>query len=84
MAISPQWEYLTVLVAPELLDYEELHPKSVNGQELKNWKKIDMNSFLSQLGADHWEMTASISVPSYQAGEARAGASYLFFKRIRP
>ena len=53
MSLSPQWEYLAVLVSPEVLDYEEIHPKAVNGQELKNWKKIDLNTFLSQLGADH-------------------------------
>jgi len=62
MPVSSQWEYLTVLVSTELLDYEELHPKSVNGQELKSWKKIDLNTFLSQLGADHWEMTGTISI----------------------
>ncbi len=81
MSVSPQWEYLTVLVSPEILDYEELHPKSVNGQELKNWKKIDLNTFLSQLGAEHWEMTGTISI---SIEEDRAGVSYLFFKRIKP
>ena len=81
MSFSPQWEYLTVLVSPEFLDYEEIHPKSVNGQELKNWKKIDLNTFLSQLGADHWEMTGTISI---SAGEHRAKANYLFFKRVKP
>ena len=81
MISSPQWEYLTVLVAPELLDYEEIHPKSVNGQELKNWKNIDLSTFLSQLGAEHWEMTGTISI---SVNEARVGTSYLFFKRIKP
>jgi hypothetical protein len=81
MPVSPQWEYLTVLVSTELLDYKELHPKSINGQELESWKKIDLNTFLSQLGADHWEMTGTISI---SAGEHRAGANYLFFKRIKP
>jgi len=81
MAVSPQWEYLTVLVSTELLDYEEFHPKSVNGQELENWKKIDLNTFLSQLGADYWEMTGTISI---SAGEHRARANYLFFKRVKP
>ena len=80
MSFSPQWEYLTVLVSPEFLDYEEIHPKSVNGQELENWKKIDLNTFLSQLGADHWEMTGTIVISS---GE-RKEANYLFFKRIKP
>jgi hypothetical protein len=80
MSLNPQWEYLTVLVSPEFLDYEELHPKSVNGQELKNWKKIDLHTFLSQLGADHWEMTCTISIP---IGEARVGTNYLFFKRTK-
>jgi hypothetical protein len=81
MSFNPQWEYLTVLVSPEVLDYEEIHPKSVNGQELKNWKKIDLNTFLSQLGADHWEMTGTISI---DVGESRVGTNYLFFKRIKP
>jgi hypothetical protein len=81
MPVSPQWEYMTVLVATELLDNKELHPQSVNGQELESWKQIDLNTFLSQLGADHWEMTGTISI---SAGEHRAGANYLFFKRITP
>lgn len=73
-----QWEYLTVLVSPEMLDYETLHPKSTNGQDLKNWKQIDLNAFLSQLGADQREMTGTIN-----ASRAEAGDSYLFFKRSR-
>ena len=80
MSVGPQWEYLTVLVSPEILDYEEIHPKSVNGQELKNWKKIDLNIFLSQLGENHWEMTGTISI---SAGEAKAKTNYLFFKRMK-
>ena len=82
MPVSPQWEYLTVLVSTELLDYKELHPKSVNGQELESWKKIDLNTFLSQLGGDHWEMTGTIIVSSSLS--ERKEASYLFFKRIKP
>jgi len=81
MSLSPQWEYLTVLVSPELLDHEAIHPKAVNGQELKNWKKIDLNEFLGELGADHWEMTGTINI---SVEEVRAGTSYLFFKRIKP
>jgi hypothetical protein len=80
MSLSIQWEYLTVLVSPEVLDYEEIHPKYVNGQELKNWKKIDLNTFLSQLGAEGWEMTGTISI---SIDEARAGTNYLFFKRVK-
>jgi hypothetical protein len=80
MSLSSQWEYLTVLVSPELLDYEEIHPKSVNGQELKNWKKIDLNTFLSQLGDERWEMTGTLGV---SVTEARARANYLFFKRVK-
>ncbi len=44
-----QWEYLTVLVSQEMLDYEALHPKSVNGQELKNWKQIDLSTLFDNL-----------------------------------
>src|SRR5205085_10894778 len=81
MPVSSQWEYLTVLVSTELLDYEEFHPKSVNGQEIENWKKIDLNTFLSQLGADYWAATGTISI---SGGEHRARANYLFFKRVKP
>jgi hypothetical protein len=81
MSLNPQWEYLTILVSPERLDYEEIHPKSVNGQELKNWKKIDLNTFLSQLGAERWEMTGTMSI---RVEESRVGTSYLFFKRPKP
>ncbi len=81
MALSPQWEYLTVLVASSRSGGEILYPRSVNGQELKNWKTIDLNTFLSQLGVDHWEMTGTISV---SRGDFSAQANYLFFKRIKP
>ena len=80
MSSSPQWEYLLVQVSPEALDYEAIHPKSANGQELRNWKQIDMSAFLSQLGTDSWEMTGTIS---NSVGDVKAGVSYLFFKRIK-
>lgn len=79
MSFIPQWEYLTVFVSAELLNYEVLHPKSVNGQDLKDWKKIDLNTFLSQLGADRWEMTGTISI-----SRENASTNYLFFKRLKP
>ncbi len=79
MSLIPQWEYLTVFVSAELLNYEVLHPKSVNGQDLKDWKKIDLNTFLSQLGTDHWEMTGTISI-----SRENASTNYLFFKRLKP
>jgi len=82
MSVNSDWEYLTVLVSTETLDYEELHPKAVNRQELKNWKKLDLNTFLSQPGGDHWEMTGTIN--TFVGGETRRGANYLFFKRIKP
>ncbi len=82
MVLSPQWEYMSVLVSTTLLGSSwVLHPYSVNGQELKNWKTLDLNIFLGQLGAEHWEMTGTISV---SRGEFSAEANYLFFKRIKP
>jgi len=78
MSFIPQWEYLTVFVSAELLNYEVLHPKSVNGQDLKDWKKINLDTFLSQLGADHWEMTGTISI-----SRQNASTNYLFFKRLK-
>jgi len=81
MSVSTQWEYLTLQISPELFDYEEIHPKAVNGQELKNWKKIDLHAFLSQLGSERWEMTGTVNI---SVGESRVGTSYLFFKRPKP
>ncbi len=78
MTGNPQWEYMTVLVVAELLDYETLHAKSVNGQEVKDWKKRDLNTILSQIGADHWEMTGTISIPRDEVS-----TNYLFFKRLK-
>lgn len=79
MPLSPQWEYMSVLVSTTVMGQSSvLHPYSVNGQELNNWKKIDLNTFLSQLGVDHWEMAGTISIPY------GAQANYLFFKRIKP
>lgn len=82
MVLSPQWEYLSVLVSTTIMGGSSvLHPCSVNGKELNNWKKIDLNTFLGQLGVDHWEMTGTISV---SLGQFSAEANYLFFKRIKP
>jgi len=76
------WAFLdTAILAYFPVQFSGTIIKSVNGQELESWKKIDLNTFLSQLGADHWEMTGTISI---SAGEHRAGANYLFFKRIKP
>jgi hypothetical protein len=80
MPVSPQWEYLTVLLSETAWASDVIHPKSVNGQELDNWKKIDLSTFLSQLGTEHWEMTGTLSIPR---GESIAKANYLFFKRIK-
>lgn len=81
MPVSPQWEYLTVLLSEATWGKSDvIHPKSVNGQELNDWKKIELSTFLSQLGAAHWEMTGTLSIPR---GDFSAVANYLFFKRIK-
>jgi hypothetical protein len=86
MEMSPQWEYLTLLVSVQFKVFGETegHPKSINGQEIKGWKKIDLNTFLSQLGVDHWEMTGTISAMYPPREIATVTAHYLFFKRIKP
>ena len=45
--------------------------------ELRDWKNISLVTFLSQLGADNWEMAGTISAYG-------TAANYLFFKRIKP
>ena len=73
MPVSPQWEYLTVLVSTELLDYEELHPKSVNGQELESWKQIGRTPLTG--GRAQSQLTRATSW-SFRSGRIR--------QRLRP
>lgn len=72
-----RWDYLTVrldhfgAMAPQ-----QLAPRFVNGQELKDWKKISVSAFLSQLGQDGWEMCGMLNT--------QRDENCLFFKRPKP
>jgi hypothetical protein len=65
--MADQWEYLT-------LDMWERKPHKVNGQELQDWKRLDLSAYLNQLGADGWEMSGALTSNNYDFG-------ILFFKR---
>jgi hypothetical protein len=66
-----KWEYLTIQV--EFPNGANAAPRFINGQELRDWKKIPLHSLISQLGEDGWEMTSILSI-----------GCYLFFKRPKP
>jgi hypothetical protein len=71
------WEYLTVRVEVTGFNNNTLAAQSMNGQVLNDWKKIPLHQFISQLGADGWEMTGTVSIYG-------ASHHFLFFKRLRP
>jgi hypothetical protein len=72
-----KWEYRTVQLGNFGGGNFQVAPRSVNGQELRDWKKISISGLVSQLGEDGWEMTGTISV-------ANTFEHYLFFKRPKP
>jgi len=72
-----RWEYLYVETGWFGLGGTQLAARSVNAQELSDWKKIPLHTFLTQLGLHGWELTGTISVPG-------AHAQHLFFKRPIP
>lgn len=69
-----QWDYLTVMLGS--VDGFNLAPRWLNGQELQDWKKVDLPTFLSQVGQEGWEMVGTLAV-------SRANYATLFFKRPR-
>ena len=74
-----RWQYLTVVT--DQAKYQ-LVARSVNGQELRDWKKTPLDMFLIQLGTDGWEMTGTISAST--VGASRGWDHVLFFKRPQP
>ncbi len=74
-----KWEYLDIQLGafPSGLNNVVTAPRFVNGQELKDWKKIALHDFINQLGMDGWEMTGTFNPTPSQA-------DHLFFKRPKP
>lgn len=72
-----KWDYLTVQLNPFGMARDKLAPQYMNGQQLRDWKKISISGLMKQLGEDGWEMTGTISV-------AYTNECYLFFKRPKP
>lgn len=72
-----RWEYLVATVDWFGFNGNEPGIRSLNGQELKDWKRTPLHTLLTQLGADGWEMTGTISVMGTKSHN-------LFFKRSTP
>lgn len=72
-----KWEYLTIelgrfgMMAPQ-----QVAPRYVDGHELRDWKKLALHTYLSQLGQDGWEMCGTLTTESRLT-------EYIFFKRPR-
>lgn len=72
-----RWEYL--VVRGECGGFsEKFKPRYINEQELKDWKKISLHSFMNQLGADGWELVGAIGYPPGNNNNE------LCFKRPKP
>ena len=56
------------------------HPRFINEQELKDWKKISWFSLMNQLGNDGWELVSSVG---YLTGTYYYD-NELLFKRPKP
>jgi hypothetical protein len=68
----PRWEYLTIRTEVYGSNGDQIAARSLNGQELRDWKKTPLNWFINQLGADGWEMIGELN------------GNHLFFKRPKP
>ncbi|MGI9061018.1 MAG: hypothetical protein ACR2H5_20845 [Ktedonobacteraceae bacterium] len=73
----PKWEYLEVNLTIFGFNNANIAAQFVNGQPLKDWKRVPLNEFINRLGADGWEMSGTISI-------TYGGHSALFFKRPKP
>lgn len=56
-----KWEYISV-------EIEDGHPRYVNGQELRDWKRLGMHDFSNRLGDEGWELVSAsvIGMGKYQ------------------
>lgn len=72
-----RWEYLTVRLENFGLNGEKIGVKYLNGQELKDWKKVSVEQFLNQLGNNGWELV--VGLPAYSGT-----MNLLLFKRPSP
>ncbi|HVB25001.1 MAG TPA: hypothetical protein VNG51_23905 [Ktedonobacteraceae bacterium] len=78
MATMQKWDTLTVEMGFFGMNSDHPAPRFVNGVEIKDWKKVPLHAFITQLGADGWEMSGTINISGTSSG------NFLFFKRPRP
>jgi hypothetical protein len=72
-----RWEYLTVQLDYYGLKNDKVGVRYLNGQELRDWKKLSLEQFLNQLGNNGWE--AVTGLPTYGGV-----LNLLLFKRPSP
>ena len=76
-----KWEYLVVrLEYPSgvFAGSARAAARSMNEQELRDWKKTPLHAFMNQLGADGWELAGATG---YHVSN---GTNELLFKRPKP
>lgn len=75
------WEYA-------ILDCQatgsHVHPRFLNGQELKDWQKLRLSEMLNRLGSEGWELVHFTQMPPITAGQLSSGMETWVFKRPRP
>ncbi len=74
-----KWQYAVCFLdtggTTPMFGYNPVRPRWFNGQELRDWKKIDLTSFLNQLGDDGWELVSTSYEPPRQL---------LILKQVKP
>lgn len=72
-----RWEYLTVQLDYFGFNNDKVGVRFLNGQELKDWKKVSLEQFFNQLGNNGWE--AVVGLATYSGTK-----NILLFKRPSP
>lgn len=73
-----KWEYLTVQIGYFGFSNDKIAPRFENGGELRDWKRIDLQTYLNNLGRAGWEMSGTMSTLTSTV------YPLLFFKRSIP
>lgn len=68
-----KWEYLNVMVSTFGINGQNMAVRSVNEQDVKDWKQTYLHTYINKLGADGWELTSTFFDGS--------DSTHLLFKR---
>ena len=73
-----RWEYLTVQIGYFGFNNDRFAPRFENGLELKDWKHIELQTYLNNPGRAGWEMSGTLSISGGNM------PNHIFFKRPIP